>query len=139
VTEVETRVVEQTVRIAASPEVVWRYWVESERMATWFGERAQLDPRPGGGCRVEMQHGPIMVGEYVELVPPERVVFTFGWESGGPPEIPPGSTRVEVTLVPDGDGTVLTLRHSELPASAADRHAEGWAEILPILVERAGR
>ena len=79
-TEPDTRLVEQTVRISARPETVWRYWTDPQRMCDWWGAAAELDPRPGGTCRVEMGGGPTMRGEYLELVPYERIVFSFGWE-----------------------------------------------------------
>ena len=117
-TEPDTTVVEQTLRISARPETVWRYWTDPQRMCDWWGAAAELDPRPGGTCRVEMDGGPTMSGEYVELVPHERIVFSFGWEPGnGAPAVAPGSTRVEVTLAADAGDTILTLRHSGLPAA----------------------
>jgi len=140
VTDRNTGVVEQTVRIGARPETVWRFWTDPERMREWWGATADLDPAPGGVCRVEMTHGAVMEGEFVELVPYERLVFTFGWEPHeGGPDVPPGSSRVEVTLVPDAGDTIMTLRHTGLPASDAGRHDEGWAEHLPDLVAAAGR
>ena len=66
-TDARTRVVEQTLRISARPETVWLYWTDPQRMCDWWGAAAELDPRPGGTCRVEMGGGPVMVGEYVEL------------------------------------------------------------------------
>lgn len=132
----DARTVEQTVRIEATPEKVWGYWTSSEGMSAWWGKAAALDARPGGACVVEMEQGPVMRGEFVEVVPHQRLVFTFGWE-GGMPEVPPGSTRVEVTLAPDGDGTVLTLRHTGLPAAQADEHAHGWGHFLGVLAEVA--
>lgn len=133
-TDTDTRIVEQTLRIAARPETVWRYWTDPERMCEWWGSAAQLEPRTGGMCRIEMESGPVMSGEFVELVPHERIVFTFGWESmSDGPMIPPGSTRVEVTLVPDAGDTVMTLRHSELPAAYSDEHRAGWEHFLPLL------
>src|SRR5258705_13913168 len=107
-------------------------------MSDWWGSSADLDPRPGGVCRVGMGGGPVMVGEYLELVPNERVVFSFGWEpTDGAPAVAPGSTRVEVQLVADGDETILTLRHSGIPAAHADEHAAGWGLFLGRLAEAA--
>jgi uncharacterized protein YndB with AHSA1/START domain len=139
VADVETRTVEQTLRIAAKPETVWRYWTDPERMCEWWGTAAELDPRPGGTCRVDMgQVGAVMRGEFVELIPYERIVFSFGWEAAeGAPPVPPGSTTVEVTLVPDAGDTVLTLRHRGIPVGAADEHAGGWAHFLPLLAQAA--
>ncbi len=68
-------------------------------------------------------------GEYVEIDPPRRVVFTFGWEAEGSPE-PPGSTTVEVTLVPDGEGTLLRLVHSGVPDEMRRGSSGGWDHYL---------
>ena len=139
-TDRDTRTVEKTVRIGAPPEIVWRYWTDPTRVAEWWGPATDLDPRPGGAYVVEMGGGPVMRGEYVELVPYERIVFTFGWDPmPGGPDVPPGSTQVEVLLTENDGDTVLTLRHTGLPAAHADEHEGGWAHFLPILAERAGR
>jgi uncharacterized protein YndB with AHSA1/START domain len=128
-------VVEQTVRISARPQTVWRYWTEPDRMRDWWAAEAEVDPRPGGICWVDLADGGTIRGEYVELVPYERIAFTFGWEeSRVTDEIPPGSTLVEVTFVEDGGDTVMTLRHSGLPRSVVDLHHAGWGHHLPTLV-----
>ena len=88
-----------------------------------------LDPQPGGIYRVEMGDRIVARGEYVELDRPSRVVFTWGWEgqeSSGPNGVPPGSSRVEVTLEPDGEGTLVRLRHLDLPEETRQIHGEGW-------------
>jgi len=140
VTDADTRDVEQTLRIRARPETVWRYWTDPQRMCDWWGAAAELDPRPGGTCRVTMDGGPIMVGEYLELVPHERIVFSFGWEpTDGAPAIDPGSTRVEVILTADAGDTILTLRHTRIPAVHADEHRSGWVHFLPLLAAAVDR
>ncbi|MFI9560378.1 SRPBCC domain-containing protein [Nonomuraea endophytica] len=124
--------IERTVRIAARRETVFRFFTDPERLARWWG-RAEADARPGGVLRVAMDGGPrpVMLGEFVELVPGERIVFTFGWEPApGVPDVPPGSSRVEVTLEEEGDGTVLTLRHSGLPAVLGEETGAGWDHML---------
>ena len=136
----ETAVVEQTLRIRARPETVWRYWTDPRRMGEWLGVAAELEPRPGGGYRVAIGDGPVMRGEFVELAPPSRLVFSFGWEpTEGAPPIAPGSTRVEVLLVEDDGDTLLTLRHTGLPAELTEAHQAGWARFLPVLADVAGR
>jgi uncharacterized protein YndB with AHSA1/START domain len=130
-------VVAQTLRIHARPETVWRYWTDPERMANWWGA-AELDPRAGGTCRVEMGGGPVMRGEYLELVPHERIVFSFGWDpTEGAPAVPPGSSRVEITLTADAGDTILQLRHTGLPVADADGHRSGWSHFLPLLADAA--
>ena len=138
-TEADTSVVEQTLRIAARPETVWRYWTDPERMCEWWGSAAELDPRPGGACVIETVQSNVMRGEYVELVPHERIVLTFGWDRAHPNfDVPPGSSVVEITLTPDGDDTILALRHTGLSPSAAAEHRTGWGHFLPLLVAAAG-
>ena len=81
-----------------------------------------------------------MRGEYVELVPHERIVFSLGWDpTDGAPAVPPGSSLVEITLTADGNDTILALRHSGLPAAAREEHRGGWDHFLPLLATAAGR
>jgi uncharacterized protein YndB with AHSA1/START domain len=122
--------VEREVRIAARPETVFEFFTDPEKMIRWKGRRAELDPRPGGIYRVEINDQAVALGEYVEVDPPGRVVFTWGWEGqeGGQGEhaVPPGSSRVEVTLEPLGDGTLVRLRHLDLPPQSREIHGQGW-------------
>ena len=71
--------VEVEVRIAASPETVFDFFTDPDKMIQWMGRSAELDPRPGGGFRCEINDEAIASGEYVALEPPHRVVFTWGW------------------------------------------------------------
>jgi uncharacterized protein YndB with AHSA1/START domain len=139
VTSREPAVVEQTVRIAASPETVWRYWTEPDRIREWWGTALELDPRPGGVYRVHRgEDRAVMRGEYVELVPNQLIVFTFGWEGADDaPAVPPGTTRVEVRLVADDGDTIVTVRHSGLPAVHVEGHSSGWGRVLPLLAHAA--
>ena len=124
----QTITIEQTVHIAASPSTLWEYWTDPNRLAEWWGSEAEVVAEPGGLFRVVMESGPVMRGEFIELDPPRRLVVSFGWESNAPAgPLAPGSTRVEVTLDPDGDGTVLTLRHFDMPTSHAPDHEKGWS------------
>jgi uncharacterized protein YndB with AHSA1/START domain len=133
----EPRVVELSVRLMSRPEEVFPFLTEADRYVRWQGSRAELDPQPGGVYRVWMDANTVASGEFVEVEPPRRVVFTWGWE--GNPDVPPGSTEVEITLEADGEGTVLTLRHSGLPDdAAAAMHEEGWAFFTGRLVTLAG-
>jgi uncharacterized protein YndB with AHSA1/START domain len=124
--------VEREVRIQASPEIVFAYFTDPIKMLRWKGVQAELDPRPGGTYRVDINGKDIVHGQYLVMEPPHRVVFTWGWEGEGHP-VPPGSSTVEVTLTPDGDGTLLRLRHYDLPDGGGAGHAEGWDHFLPRL------
>lgn len=129
--------VEVEVRIAASPETVFDFFTDPDRMTQWMGRSAELDPRPGGGFRCEANEEAVAIGEYVELDPPRRVVFSWGWD-GEDSVTPPGSSRVEVLLAPDGDGTHLRLIHRDLPsAESAEKHGHGWRHYLDRLATRA--
>jgi uncharacterized protein YndB with AHSA1/START domain len=129
--------VEREVRIEAPPDVIFKFFVDPDQMVRWKGVEATLDPRPGGLYRVNVTGTDVARGEYVEVSPNERVVFTWGWEGEGNP-VPPGSSTVEITLVPDGSATIVRLRHHGLPGGPEDRHAEGWEHYLARLAVAAG-
>jgi uncharacterized protein YndB with AHSA1/START domain len=123
-------------RIAAPPDVVFPYFTDPARIVEWMSISALLDPRPGGTFRLEANGRDVVIGEYLEVDPPRRIVFTWGFEEPGPP-VPAGSSRVEVTLEPDGDGTLLTLEHHDLADDTRDAHAEGWTHYLARLASAA--
>ena len=132
----ETTQVERTISIAASPETVWEFFVDPEKLTRWKGLDADLDARRGGIYRCEVIPGHTARGEYVELDPPRRLVFTWGWERSGDEEnpVPPGSSTIEVELTPEGGGTRLHFVHRDLPSAAqAESHAHGWDHYLPRL------
>jgi uncharacterized protein YndB with AHSA1/START domain len=125
-------VVEVQLRLEAPPEVAFLYLTDAERYVRWQGIKAELDPRPGGVFRVWMDADTVASGEFVEVDPPRRVVFSWGWE--GNDTVPPGSTSVEITLEADGDATILSLRHTGLPdADTASMHDDGWRDFTQRL------
>jgi uncharacterized protein YndB with AHSA1/START domain len=126
-------VIEREIRIAARPETVFAFWTDPAKMARWMGRDVRLDPRRGGELRIDYNGTDIASGAFVEVVPPSRIVMTWGWEAPGD-ATPPGASRVEVDLAPDGDGTILRLRHSGLVAEAVQGHSEGWDHFLSLLV-----
>jgi uncharacterized protein YndB with AHSA1/START domain len=153
----ETDVVEHEVRIEARPETVFSFFTDPMRMVQWMGVEATLDPRPGGTCRIAFHPSPalaavldpsfgpghqerlatdpnvrVMMGEFVEVDPPNRISFTWGWERDLY-DVPPQSTEVDVSLTPDGDGTVLRLTHRRIPQPAVPLHTGGWSHYLPRL------
>jgi uncharacterized protein YndB with AHSA1/START domain len=137
----EQIVFEREVQIGASPETVWEFLVDPEKLARWKGRLAEsFDPTPGGAYRIEIVPGSIAAGEFVELDPPRRLVYTWGWEPGsdGPNVVPPGSSTVEIELVPEGGGTKLLFTHRGLPTpDSAERHAHGWNHYLERLAVAA--
>ena len=137
----ETTSVVREIAIDASPETVWQFLVDPEKATRWMGQRATLDPRPGGVYNVEVIPGHIASGEFVELDPPRRLVQTWGWDAGedGPRSVPPGSSTIEFELIPDGNGTIVRFTHRDLPdAAAAESHAHGWDHYFERLAIVAG-
>src|SRR5258708_10266535 len=120
-----TGAIEITQRIEAPPEIVFAYLTDSGRLVKWMGVGAELDPRPGGRYRIDVDGEHIASGEYQEVDPPRRLGMSWGWE--GHPTVPPGSTTVEVTLTPDPGATVLRLPHLGLPCGGERRqHTAVW-------------
>jgi uncharacterized protein YndB with AHSA1/START domain len=130
-----TDVTTHEVRIDASPETVFAFFTDPDKMTRWKGRTAKLDARPGGVYRVDINDRAVAAGEFLELDPPRRLVITWGWE--GSDAVPPGSSTVEVTLTPDGAGTLLRLEHRDLPAGEGAAHRDGWEHFLPRLATAA--
>jgi len=126
-------------RLNAPPEKVYAAWTEPAHLTKWFGPdsgavtRAELDVRTGGRYAVvfhtedgEEHH---VSGVYKEVVPNEKLAFTWAWRS-----TPERESFVTVSIKPDGEGSILTLVHERFYDQAArDRHQYGWTGTLDKL------
>jgi uncharacterized protein YndB with AHSA1/START domain len=127
------KLVAQELIIAAPMDVVYRLLTDPAEFVRWMAEEATLDPRPGGVVRWTHANGDTCRGEFVELVPGRRVVFSYGWEREEV-GVPPGSTTVEIDLDPTADGgTRLRLVHRGLDGPMAGAHDGGWRHYLDRL------
>ena len=126
-------------RLDAPPAKVYAAWTDPKKIGQWMGPEgvktlsAESDARVGGRYRFVMRspdgetHD--VSGEFREVVPNEKLVFTWGWIS-----TPERVSLVTVSLKPDGDGTLLTLTHEQFFDEAArDRHQHGWTGSLEKL------
>lgn len=119
--------------IDAPREHVFGFFTDPARLSQWLGKAGRLDPQPGGEFRFEVVHGEWCIGEYVEIDSPRRVAFTWGWENEAM-NVPPGSSLVEVDLIAEGGGTLLTLIHRGLPnEDSLILHSDGWSRYLSRL------
>jgi uncharacterized protein YndB with AHSA1/START domain len=123
-------------QIDASPETVFAFFTDPEKLTRWLAAEATVDPRPGGvywqthlGRDGERY---LMRGECVEVSAPSRIVFTWGFENDNR-DVRPGSSTVEVTLEPRDGGTWLRLVHRDLPESERGDHDGGWVTMLERL------
>ena len=127
-------------RVSGSPDAVFAYFTDPEKHRRWYGVDVELDPRPGGAYRVMVAPQVWARGEYLAVEPPHRLLLTWGWEGNlDLPHtlqgVPPGSSTVEFRFVPDGDGTIIRVRHTGLPTEDAGwAHRLGWDSYLPRLV-----
>ncbi len=122
-------------RISAPAAAVYGFLTQAEKWALWQGTAASLDPRIGGLFTIEMPNGTRSRGQFLEMVPNRRVVFTWGWIDH--PGVPPGSSTVEITLEEDEGVTLLTLTHSGLPEDERPLHQMGWDHYVPRLAATA--
>lgn len=129
-----TDVFTSTIEIRSSPETVFRYFVEPERLVRWMGDHARLEAIAGGVFSVDI-NGVLIRGHYVALDPPKLI--EIAWGEPGNSVMPPGSTRVLIELEPTSTGTRLTLTHTGLAPDEATKHAVGWPHFLTRLVDIA--
>jgi uncharacterized protein YndB with AHSA1/START domain len=119
-----TYLLERTLVIEATRTIVFRYFTDTTRWASWWGAGSTIDACPGGRVFIRYPDGTQVLGEVLEIVEPERIVFTYGYESGKP--IPPGSSRVTIHLEEVKSGTRLSLTHAFAEAHVRDQHTQGW-------------
>jgi len=112
-------------RLAAAPEKVYAAWSDPEKLVQWFGPasveagsvKADIDLRVGGHYRISFnangQYNQVG-GVYREVVPNERLVFSWAWHS-----TPERESLVTVLLKPDGAGTLLTFHHEQFADATA--------------------
>jgi uncharacterized protein YndB with AHSA1/START domain len=131
--------------IPASREAVFRAWTDPDVVRQWFGARggstlhADMDVRVGGRYRLDMESslgtGSIF-GEYLEVTPPERLVYTFRWDRV-PVAIP--DTQVTVEFLELEAATEVVITHERQPSRAVSEfHAWGWDGSLEKLAALFG-
>jgi uncharacterized protein YndB with AHSA1/START domain len=126
-------------RYNAPPAKVYAAWADPDKLKRWMGPGevesvlAEADVRVGGRYRLVMKSSDGEIhdvgGVYREVVPGEKLVFTWSWKS-----TPERESLVTVLIKPDGDGTLLTLLHEQFfDEPARDRHQHGWTGTLDKL------
>ena len=121
---------DRTILIEAPREVVFRYFTDNARWSAWWGAGSTIDARPGGRVLVRYPNAVEATGEVVEVSPPERIVFTYGY---APPALPPpGGSLVTIHLEAASRGTRLHLVHEFADAAARDHHVQGWRYQLSV-------
>ena len=124
--------VEVSIRIEARPATVFRYFIDPDRMTAWMGVSAELDPSRVASFA---STSAAATSRSASTSRSSRPSASCGRGAGrAATTIPPGSSTVEVTLTPDGDATVVHLRHSGLPGDDAEQeHREGWTHYVSRL------
>lgn len=107
---------------------IFAFLTDPERLIRWMGVAAELKPQRGGIMLVEVHPGRVARGEFKEVIPVSRLAYTFGWE--GSETVPPGSSLIEVDLMPKNSSTLVRFTHSGLPPEQIAPHREGWNHYL---------
>ena len=130
--------IRHVVRVDAPIEIVRTYFTDPKRIVEWWPNRAIVEPRVGGELKLEFDQPDGRTdrarGTFVELAR-DRIVLTWGFE--GDAALPPGSSRVEISLEPDGAATIVRLEHLGLPLTHRRSHDEGWTFFLGRLTSAA--
>ena len=110
--------------IRARRETVFEFFTDSAQWASWWGAGSTIDAQPGGRVLIRYPNGVEVAGEMLEVRPPERIAFSYGYVSGTP--MPVGDSRVTIRLDAHPQGTLLQLTHEFRDAGARDAHIPGW-------------
>jgi uncharacterized protein YndB with AHSA1/START domain len=119
----------------ASRERVFRAWITPRALEHWLRPRGMsmtvrsLDARVGGSFRFELEDGSSLIGTYLQMVPPEKLVYTW---SGGAAQN--WNTVVTLDFLDKGAVTELVLTHEGLNTEAVRTLVEGgWPSLLDAL------
>jgi uncharacterized protein YndB with AHSA1/START domain len=123
-------VVDRTVVIRARPETVFRFFTDPARWAAWWGAGSTIDARPGGRMLIRYPDASEASGEVLEVSPPRRIVFSYGYASGQ--MIPPGGSRVTIAVDPHAEGARVRLTHEIADEATRDHHVQGWRYQLSL-------
>lgn len=126
------RLARHEVVINAPATEVYRQLSTVEGLLRWIAVDAVAEPVPGGRLQWTHENGATMLGRFLELDPPHRLVIAYGWKDdlmGVPPE----STTVEIDLVEQDGRTTLKLVHKSLPPDVVADHLRGWIYFLARL------
>jgi uncharacterized protein YndB with AHSA1/START domain len=118
-----------SIEIEALPEHVFDYFIKPELLVRWLGDFARLEAVDGGVFSVDI-NGVLIRGHFVRLEKPRLI--EIAWGEAGNASMPPGATRLLVTLEARGSRTNVVLEHSGLVPAEAAKHAIGW----PHFIER---
>jgi uncharacterized protein YndB with AHSA1/START domain len=127
----------------APRELVFTLLTAPAELAKWWGPRGfttpeiELDLSVGSGYRFAMQPPDAdlfhLSGEFLEIDPPSRLVYTFRWEEPDPDD---RETVVKLTLAAVGEVTQVSLSHGEFATEARlALHRSGWTESFEKLQE----
>ncbi len=122
--------------LQAPPSHVFSVLTEPDELAKWWGPvgfttpEIEVDLNTGGRYRFAMQppEGDLfhLAGEFLEIDPPKRLVYTFRWEEPDPDD---RETVVRLSLEAVEDGTRLTLWQGTFATQArVDLHRDGWTD-----------
>ena len=120
------------------PDVLRRWWAAEP---DWTTAEATTDVRVGGRYRLAMRDGAgvvrTVVGEYLEIDPPLRLVYTWTWESTADPPAVNDTTIVTVDFVAEGSGTRVVLEQRGFTSRQDTKnHERGWGGCLDSLERR---
>lgn len=122
------------VDIDAPQDVVFEHFTQPELLVRWMGDFARLEAVDGGIFSVDI-NGVLIRGHFVRLQKPSLI--EVAWGEAGNDAMPPGATRLVITLEPRGAFTTLRLEHSGLTEEEVAKHTIGWPHFLERLTVAA--
>jgi len=129
--------------LRATPERVYRAFLDADAMAKWLppngftGKVHRMDAKVGGSYKMSFtnfstRQSHAFGGEYLELVPHERLRYTDRFDD---PNLP-GEMQTTVTLTKVSSGTELHVVQEGIPeAIPAEACYLGWQESLTLLAK----
>jgi uncharacterized protein YndB with AHSA1/START domain len=121
---------DRSILIHAPRPTVFSFLTDSSRWAQWWGAGSTIDPQVGGKVYIRYPNGIEAGGRILDIAPPERVVFSYGFNSGVP--MPLEASRVTMSFDEESGSTRVRLRHEFAESSVREDFVQGWRYQLSL-------
>lgn len=122
--------IDRSILIRAPRATVFAFFTDAARWASWWGAGSTIDPTVGGKVYIRYPNGIEAGGDVIEIAPPDRLVFSFGFASGVP--MPLGESRVTISCENEAGSTRVRLHHALADAAMREEFVQGWRYQLSL-------
>ncbi|NET34403.1 MAG: SRPBCC domain-containing protein [Cyanothece sp. SIO1E1] len=126
----KTNSIHKEIWINAPIERAFASFTDAEAMLAWHGKEIEVNPVPGGIYKVTFEDGTTILGEYKEVSPHSRVIYSANYNGV--------DSLITIDFLPRDGGTLIKLQQEFDPEQVTSSFDHGWNYFLQILQDHFG-